>query len=313
MKKRFLAAVIALTMTAACMTSCGGENNTEDKQQTTTTTTEETTTTATTSETTTTTTSMPNGKAEYKITTIKVTTTKSKMDAPPEVPQDVNPGQWHEDSETTTTTTTKATTTTAKATTTKVNTTAKPKTTTTKATTKKSVKLDLRSLFECFAGSVENFRSTRHSGNALGMYFFVYDIDGDKIPELVVWDMGFWGEDGRGWVSIYKYVPSAKKSKLYAEGEMGSPWLYYSKKLKTLITVWTKSSYEPGKLDYYITKAVISKGKITEKRVISGTEDTDKAYQKMDKYKQCAESDSVTDEKATAAIIENNAKKNKAV
>jgi hypothetical protein len=145
------------------------------------------------------------------------------------------------------------------------------------------------------------------------MYFFVYDIDGDKIPELVVWDMGFWGEDGRGWVSIYKYDPSAKKSKLSAEGEMSSPWLYYSKKLKTLITVWTKSSYEPGKLDYYITKAVISKGKITEKRVISGTEDTDKAYQKMDKYEQCAESDSVTVEKATAAIIENNAKKNKAV
>jgi hypothetical protein len=145
------------------------------------------------------------------------------------------------------------------------------------------------------------------------MYFFVYDIDGDKIPELVVWDMGFWDGDGRGWVSIYKYDPSAKKSKLYAEGEMSSPWLYYSKKLKTLITVWTKSSYEPGKLAYYITKAVISKGKITEKSVISGSEDTDKAYQKMDKYEQCAESDRVTDEKATAAIIENNAKKNKAV
>ena len=304
MKKRFLAAVLALAMTAACMTACGGENNTEDKQQTTTTTTAETTTT-TQEDTTTTTKNEPDDIVS--ITTIKVTTTKVTGGASPEIPQDVNPGQWHEDSETTT----------AKATTTKVNTTAKPKTTTTKATTKattkKSVKLDFRSLFECFAGSVENFRSTRHSGNALGMYFFVYDIDGDKIPELVVWDMGFWDEGGRGWVSIYKYDPSAKKSKLYAEGEMSSPWLHYSKKLKTLITVWTKSSYEPGKLDYYITKAVISKGKITEKRVISGTEDTDKAYQKMDKYKKCAESDSVTVEKATAAIIENNAKKNKAV
>ena len=126
MKKRFLAVVLALVMTAACMTACGGENKTEDKQQTTTTTTAETTTTTTaetttttTAETTTTTTaeattttttkaatttkkattttSMPNGKAEYKITTIKVTTTKHKTDAPPEVPQDVNPGQWRED------------------------------------------------------------------------------------------------------------------------------------------------------------------------------------------------------------------------
>ena len=126
MKKRFLAAVLALVMTAACMTACGGENKTEDKQQTTTTTTEETTTattaettttttaettTTTTAETTTTTTtkaatttkkattttSMPNGKAEYKITTIKVTTTKSKMDAPSDIPQDVNPGRWRED------------------------------------------------------------------------------------------------------------------------------------------------------------------------------------------------------------------------
>ena len=294
-------------MTAACMTACGGEDKTEDKQQATTTTTEETTTTT---ETTTATTQ----NSGCGITTLNVTTTRSKMAPVSEVytGEPVIPGQWHEDSETTTTTTTTkaATTTKPKTTTTKAKTTTKA---TTKATTKKSVKLDLRSLFECFAGSVENFRSTRHSGNALGMYFFVYDIDGDKIPELVVWDMGFWGEGGSGWVSIYKYDPSAKKSKLYAEGEMSSPWLHYSKKLKTLITVWTKSSYEPGKLDYYITKAVISKGKITEKRVISGTEDTDKAYQKMDKYKQCAESDSVTDEKATAAIIENNAKKNKAV
>ena len=302
MKKRFLAAVLALAMTAACLTACGGENKTEDKQQTTTTTTEETTTT----------TEKETGVIDT-ITTTKATTTRSKMAPPSEIPQDLNPGQWLEDSETTTTTTTTkaATTTKPKTTTTKAKTTTTKATT--KATTKKSVKLDLRSLFECFAGSVENFRSTRHSGNALGMYFFVYDIDGDKIPELVVWDMGFWGEGGSGWVSIYKYDPSAKKSKLYAEGEMSSPWLHYSKKLKTLITVWTKSSYEPGKLDYYITKAVISKGKITEKIVISGSEDTDKAYQKMDKYEQCAESDRVTDEKATAAIIENNAKKNKAV
>ena len=295
MKKRFLATVLALVMTAACLTACGGENKTEDKQETTTTTQEDTTTTE-----------KETGVIDTT-TTIKATTTRVTGDAPSEIPpDDVNPGQWHEDSETTTTTTKKATTTTTKAKTTTTK-------ATTKATTKKSVKLDLRSLFECFAGSVENFRSTRHNGNALGMYFFVYDIDGDKIPELVVWDMGVWDGGGRGWVSIYKYDPSAKKSKLYAEGEMSSPWLYYSKKLKTLITVWTKSSYEPGKLAYYITKAVISKGKITEKRVISGTEDTDKAYQKMDKYEQCAESDSVTVEKATAAIIENNAKKNKAV
>ena len=206
-------------MTAACMTACGGEDKTEDKQQATTTTTEETTTTT---ETTTATTQ----NSGCGITTLNVTTTRSKMAPVSEVytGEPVIPGQWHEDSETTTTTTTTkaATTTKPKTTTTKAKTTTKA---TTKATTKKSVKLDLRSLFECFAGSVENFRSTRHSGNALGMYFFVYDIDGDKIPELVVWDMGFWGEGGSGWVSIYKYDPSAKKSKLYAEGEMSSPWL----------------------------------------------------------------------------------------
>ena len=126
MKKRFLAAVLALTMTAACLTACGGENKTEDKQ--------ETTTTATTSEKTTTTTSMPNGKAEYKITTTKVTTTKGEERRPSDIPQDVNPGQWHEDSETTTTTTTKAKTTTTKPKTT----TTKAKTTTTKATTTKA-------------------------------------------------------------------------------------------------------------------------------------------------------------------------------
>ena len=127
MKKRFLAALLALTMTAACLTACGGENKTEDKQQTTTTTTAETTTTTTKNE--------PDDIVS--ITTIKVTTTKVTGGASPEIPQDVNPGQWHEDSETTTTTTKKATTTT---TTTKAKTTTKPKTTTTKAKTKATTK-----------------------------------------------------------------------------------------------------------------------------------------------------------------------------
>ncbi len=128
MKKRFLAAVLALAMATACMTACGGENKTEDKQQTTTTTTEETTTTTTKNE--------PDDIVS--ITTLKVTTTKNNAGPPPsEIPQDVNPGQWHEDSETTTTTTKKATTTT---TTTKAKTTTKPKTTTTKAKTKATTK-----------------------------------------------------------------------------------------------------------------------------------------------------------------------------
>lgn len=86
MKKRFSAAVLALTMTAACMTACGGENKTEDKQQTTTTTTEETTTT----------TEKETGVIDT-FTTIKVTTTKITDPPPSEVPQDVNPGQWRED------------------------------------------------------------------------------------------------------------------------------------------------------------------------------------------------------------------------
>lgn len=124
MKKRFLAALLALVMTTACMTACGGENNTEDKQQTTTTTTAETTTT----------TEKETGVIDTT-TTIKATTTRVAEDAPSEVPpDDVNPGQWHEDSETTTTTTTKATTTTTKPKTT----TTKAKTTTTKATTTKA-------------------------------------------------------------------------------------------------------------------------------------------------------------------------------
>ncbi len=129
MKKRFLAAVLALVMTAACLTACGGENKTEDKQQTTTTTTEETTT-ATEKET---------GVIDTTTTT-KVTTTRSKMGFASEVPQDLNPGAWLEDSETTTTTTTTkaATTTKPKTTTTKAKTTTKPKATTTKATTTKA-------------------------------------------------------------------------------------------------------------------------------------------------------------------------------
>lgn len=128
MKKRFLAALLALTMTAACLTACGGENNTEDKQQTTTTTTAETTTT----------TEKETGVIDT-ITITKATTTKNNAGPPPsEIPQDVNPGQWHEDSETTTTTTKKATTTT---TTTKAKTTTtKAKTTTTKAKTKATTK-----------------------------------------------------------------------------------------------------------------------------------------------------------------------------
>ena len=137
MKKRFLAAVLALVMTAACMTACGGENKTEDKQQTTTTTTAETTTT-TTAETTTTTEKETGVIDTFTIT--KVTPAEGGVVPPSEIPQDVNPGQWHEDSETTTTTTTTkaATTTKPKTTTTKAKTTTKPKATTTKATTTKA-------------------------------------------------------------------------------------------------------------------------------------------------------------------------------
>lgn len=146
MKKRFLAAVLALAMTAACLTACGGENNTEDKQQTTTTTTAETTTT----------TEKGTGVIDT-FTTIKVTTTKITDPPPSEIPQDVNPGQWHEDSETTTTTTKKATTTTtttkAKTTTTKATTTkAKAKTTTTKA---KTTKADLKAAAEAAFAKVK--------------------------------------------------------------------------------------------------------------------------------------------------------------
>lgn len=133
-------------MTAACLTACGGENKTEDKQQTTTTTTAETTTT----------TEKETGVIDTT-TTIKVTTTKVTGDAPSEIPQDVNPGQWHEDSETTTTTTKKATTTTtttkAKTTTTKATTTkAKAKTTTTKA---KTTKADLKAAAEAAFAKVK--------------------------------------------------------------------------------------------------------------------------------------------------------------
>lgn len=116
MKKRFLAALLALVMTTACLTACGGENKTEDKQQTTTTTTAETTTT----------TEKETGVIDT-ITTTKATTQSRAPEGAPEAQVKPDPGQWHEDSETTTTTTTKATTTTTK-----------PKTTTTKATTTKA-------------------------------------------------------------------------------------------------------------------------------------------------------------------------------
>ncbi len=138
MKKRFLAAVLALTMTAACLTACGGENKTEDKQQTTTTTTAETTTTTTAE--TTTTTEKETGVIDTTTTT-KVTPAEGGVVPPSEIPQDLNPGAWLEDSETTTTTTTTkaATTTKPKTTTTKAKTTTtKATTTTTKATTTKA-------------------------------------------------------------------------------------------------------------------------------------------------------------------------------
>lgn len=122
MKKRFLATVIALTMTAACLTACGGENKTEDKQQTTTTTTAETTTT----------TEKETGVIDTTTTT-KATTQSRAPEGAPEAQVKPDPGQWHEDSETTTTTTKKATTTT---------TTTKAKTTTTKATTSKKKNTD---------------------------------------------------------------------------------------------------------------------------------------------------------------------------
>ncbi len=143
-------------MTAACLTACGGENKTEDKQQTTTNATTSETTTTTTEETTTTT-EKETGVIDT-FTTIKVTTTKDKGRRPSEVPQDVNPGQWHEDSETTTTTTKKATTTTTttkattKATTNATTTKAKAKTTTTKA---KTTKADLKAAAEAAFAKVK--------------------------------------------------------------------------------------------------------------------------------------------------------------
>ena len=54
-----------------------------------------------------------------EVTTTQVTTTKVTGDAPTEIPKDVNPGQWHEDSSSVAETTTTTTTTTTAATTTK--------------------------------------------------------------------------------------------------------------------------------------------------------------------------------------------------
>ncbi len=77
---------------------------TEPVTTTTTTTTQQPVTTTTAQPTTTTvTTTIPNGDAQggssrnNAVTTTKATTTKVTGDAPSEVPQDVNPGQWHED------------------------------------------------------------------------------------------------------------------------------------------------------------------------------------------------------------------------
>ena len=144
-KTKILCALTALTM-ALSLASCGGDNKTEDKQETTT----ETTTQQTTTE-------KETGVIDT-FTTIKVTTTKDKGRRPSEVPQDVNPGQWHEDSETTTTTTKKATTTTTttkattKATTNATTTKAKAKTTTTKA---KTTKADLKAAAEAAFAKVK--------------------------------------------------------------------------------------------------------------------------------------------------------------
>ena len=74
MKKRFLSALLALAVTAACLTGCGGENKTEDKKEGTTTqattTTEGTTTTGET-----TTTTAETTTAEKTTTTASETTT----------------------------------------------------------------------------------------------------------------------------------------------------------------------------------------------------------------------------------------------
>ena len=77
---------------------------TEPVTTTTTTTTQQPVTTTTAQPTTTTvTTTMPNGDAQggggrnNAVTTTKATTTKGEEERPSEVPQDVNPGQWHED------------------------------------------------------------------------------------------------------------------------------------------------------------------------------------------------------------------------
>ena len=79
MKKRFLAALLALAVTAACLTGCGGENKTEDKKEGTTTqattTTEGTTTTGETTTTEGTTTTGETTTTTAETTTAEKTTT----------------------------------------------------------------------------------------------------------------------------------------------------------------------------------------------------------------------------------------------
>ena len=81
MKKRFLSALLALAVAAACLTGCGGENKTEDKKEGTTTqattTTEGTTTTG---ETTTTTAETTVSEQATTTTTTTAATTKPKKE-----------------------------------------------------------------------------------------------------------------------------------------------------------------------------------------------------------------------------------------
>lgn len=75
MKKRLLAALLALAVTAACLTGCGGENKTEDKKEGTT-----TQATTTTGETTTTTAETTVSEQATTTTTTTAATTKPKKE-----------------------------------------------------------------------------------------------------------------------------------------------------------------------------------------------------------------------------------------
>ena len=233
MKKRFLAAVLALVMTAACMTACGGENKTEDKQQTTTTTTAETTTT----------TEKETGVIDTT-TTLKVTTAKDGVVPPSEIPpDDVNPGYWHEDSETTTTTTKKATTTT---------------TTTTKAATTTKPKPAATSEAERIAKLIVENESTWHRtgrisdihkyGDTKSTTCWFEDLDFDGVKEFVVGPVCA----ERGQATFYGYdIYKIENNKLRKLKSAGDPTGYCS---YSSISFGKYNYFENNNLEMYLYK-----------------------------------------------------------